>query len=130
MRFATPSSQWTSTTYSLPVSTGAPKILSFAHREDGFRPNLVVPRLGSDSPKQSFKEWGRRLQSAHPDHSEAPVRFLKADISHFRQLYCVAITCIAPAAEAALRLDSGAGRPTAAARDAALVSQRAERVVS
>src|ERR1019366_6454385 len=30
MRFATPSSQWTSTTYSLPVSTGAPYFLNFA----------------------------------------------------------------------------------------------------
>jgi hypothetical protein len=29
MRFATPSSQWTSTTYSLPVSTGAPVFLDF-----------------------------------------------------------------------------------------------------
>jgi hypothetical protein len=31
---------------------------------NSFRPNLVVPRPASDSPKQSFTKLGRRLQSA------------------------------------------------------------------
>ena len=33
-----------------------------------FRPNLVVPRLGSDSQKQSFTKLGCRLRIAHRGH--------------------------------------------------------------
>jgi hypothetical protein len=44
------------------------------------RPNLVVPRLGSDSQKQSFTKLGCRLRSAQKCRPAAMFCFSKADI--------------------------------------------------
>jgi hypothetical protein len=54
--------------------------LSAAMLDDRFRPNLVVPRPASDSPKQSFTKLGCRLQSARPGRKTGRATFRLGDI--------------------------------------------------
>jgi hypothetical protein len=68
MRVANPSPQWTCTTYSLPVSTGAPKFLIFAPFE--IRGSTIFERQES---RMSFeRRFHETLTAIHPAHLRLP----------------------------------------------------------